>query len=146
MTWKGFENATVDPATGKLVDSAAPVAKTGKKKNKFNAKRTQLAPGLVFDSQHEADRWVLLSAREALGEIANLRRQVEFELTVLPRDGREATGRGFHRVGVWKADFTYYEDGALVVEDAKSKPTKTPLYRWKARHVEIEHCVNIREV
>ena len=146
MTWKGWED--FNPLTREEANEAIRVNGAKKlvpaKKNKFNANKKQ-ADGFLHDSGHEAERLLMLMAREAAGEITELRRQVEFELTVLPRN-EAATQRGFIRVGRLIVDFTYRENGVLIVEDAKSKPTKTPLYRWKKRHIEIEHCINIREV
>lgn len=130
MAWKGWENFVPNGAV------AEPA-----KKNKFNAKRVTV-DGITFDSKREAARWQLLKARQAAGEIINLQRQVNFDLTALCRT--DPASKGFQTVGRYRADFTYVERGKLVVEDAKG--WRTDLYRWKKKHLEIEYGITIQEV
>ncbi len=110
-------------------------AKAGK--NKFGAKRTQV-DGLWFDSGAEARRYATLKLLENAGEIRDLTLQPAFDLHA----------PGGVLVGQYRADFAYTRtaDGARVVEDVKSKPTMTPLYRWKSRHLQHEHGITITEV
>ena len=50
-------------------------------------------------------------------------------------------------IATYVADFRYRaRDGAVVVEDVKSEPTKTPVYRLKAKLVAALHGVVISEV
>jgi hypothetical protein len=50
-------------------------------------------------------------------------------------------------IGYCCADFRYCRrDGEIVVEDVKSEPTKTPLYRWKKKHVEAQYRITVREI
>jgi hypothetical protein len=48
-------------------------------------------------------------------------------------------------VGKYKADFSYFDNikRVRVVEDCKSKPTITPLFKWKRRHLRAEHKIEI---
>jgi len=75
--------------------------------------------GEKFDSEAEFLRFTLLKKKEADGEITELTRQVEFVLS--PKN----TGRYRNeRALVYKADFTYYENGRYVVEDVKPRNKK----------------------
>ncbi len=109
----------------------------GVKRSKFGNVKTTL-DGQVFDSKREADRWVILKAREKAGEITELQRQVEFRL-YCPTAGPDA------EVCRYVADFTYREGGmALVVEDVKG--VRTPVYRLKAKWLRLQDGITIREV
>jgi hypothetical protein len=46
----------------------------------------------------------------------------------------------------YESDFTYRRDGKLVVEDVKSKPTVTRLYRVKKKLMRAIHGIEIQEV
>ena len=52
------------------------------------------------------------------------------------------------RVATYIADFSYYdvEMHSIVVEDVKSKATRTALYRLKKKLIEVEHEITITEV
>ena len=91
--------------------------------NKYHAKKAEFN-GIIFDSKHERDRYVELLLLEKAKAIQGLQRQVKFPLIRKSEYGREI---------VYTADFVYYEDGKMVVEDTKSPVTKTPLYRLKKR-------------
>ena len=91
----------------------------------------------MFDSKKEADRFVELTLMEKAKAIQDLKTQVSFPLIPKSQYGREI---------VYVADFTYYEDGNLVVEDVKSPVTKTPLYRLKKRLLAEKYNIKIREV
>lgn len=136
MAWKGWENFDVNAHERAVRAQGNP----GAKRNKYHATRTGV-DGLTFDSKREAARWLFLKDRAKRGEITNLRRQVKFDLTATSRGSNNV---GFQLVGRYLADFTYIEDGTLVVED--SKGMKTDLYRWKKRHFEIEYDREIQEV
>lgn len=88
-----------------------------------------------FDSRREATRWLELCWLEKAGEITALERQVTYALTV----------KGVS-IGKVVPDFRYLRAGAVVVEDVKSKPTMTPLFRWKAKHLAAEHGVKLELV
>ena len=63
--------------------------------------------------------------------------QVAFPLIKKSEYGREIK---------YIADFTYYENGHLVVEDVKSKATVTPVYKIKRRLMQEIYGITIKEV
>lgn len=118
--------------------------------------------GIAFDSKREAQRYHELKLMEKAGEIRNLVLQPTFECWT-------SMGKGFSDkpIGVYRADFQYEERPSktcdchlhecqvcdicqgvspwpLVVEDVKG--FKTPLYRWKKKHVEAQYGITIREI
>lgn len=88
---------------------------------KFKAKPTVVA-GIRFDSQKEAARFQELQLLERGKVIRQLERQPKFDLSV---NGT--------KVCTYIADFAYFENNARVIEDVKSEPTKTPVYRLKRK-------------
>lgn len=98
--------------------------------NKFNAKKTD-----GYDSKAEARRAADLKLLERAGKIKDLQEQVPFEL--VPKQAGE-------RSAVYKADFTYWEDGSFVVEDVKG--VKTDLYVLKRKLMLHVHGIRIKEV
>lgn len=92
--------------------------------------------GKVFDSKKEANRYVYLRLMERSGAISELKTQVKYILIPKNKNGREIS---------YIADFTYIENGELIVEDVKSKATKTPLYNLKKRLMAEVHGIKIRE-
>lgn len=109
--------------------------------NKYGAKRISLS-GKKHDSLAESRRYSELSRLARLGVISDLKRQVPFEL--IPAQYSE-DGKLLERAVTYKADFTYYKDGKLVVEDVKGVKTKDyiikrklMLYVHKIKLVEIE--------
>lgn len=106
------------------------------KKNKFGAEKVN-ADGMTFDSKLEYNRWCELKILEKARKITDLKRQVEFVLIDKSKYGRKI---------LYIADFTYLQDGKLIVEDTKSKATKTPLYCLKKRLVAEKYGIVIKEV
>jgi hypothetical protein len=92
--------------------------------------------GITFDSKHERDRYVELTLLEKAKVIQDLKTQVSFPLIPKSKYGREIK---------YVADFTYYENGELVVEDTKSPITKTPVYRLKKRLMAEKYDIVIKE-
>lgn len=111
-------------------------------KNKYHAKRTVTKDG-AFDSKKELNRWIELSNMALDGEIKNLQRQVPYEL--IP--SQYINGKCIERACTYKADFVYFKDGDLIVEDVKSAITrknaeyiikrKLMLHRYGIRIVEV---------
>jgi hypothetical protein len=122
------------------------------------------ANGIRFDSKKEARRYEQLMRAMELGAITDLRLQVDFTLIEAYTDH---TGKR-HQALRYKADFTYkvgsagydrmaalgYEDieywrglwpGASVIEDVKSKATRTRVYINKKKMMEDKGHI-IREV
>lgn len=102
---------------------------------KYHSRKTRVGDK-VFDSKKEADRYVELTLMERAKAIQDLKTQVSFPLIPKSRWGREIR---------YVADFTYYVDGKLVVEDTKSSITKTPLYRLKKRLFEERYQIELKE-
>jgi len=104
--------------------------------NKYHAKKTEFN-GIKFDSKHERDRYVELLLMEKAQAIQDLKTQVRFPLIPKSKYGREI---------YYLADFTYYENGKLVVEDAKSPIThKNRIYRLKFRMMQETYNITIKE-
>jgi hypothetical protein len=102
--------------------------------SKYKNRKT-VVDGIVFDSQKEAARWWELKLLERAGAIADLRRQVRFEL--IPKQEGE-------RAVTYIADFVYTENGERVVEDAKG--VRTQAYVLKRKLMLERHGIRIREV
>jgi hypothetical protein len=105
------------------------------KKSKYGNKKVEL-DGMTFDSIKEGNRYLVLRARKIAGEISGLTMQTEFELTV-----------NGEKVASYFADFTYYENGALIVEDVKSGFTRRlAVYRLKKKLMKECLGIEIKEV
>lgn len=94
-------------------------------KPKYFARKVEY-DGHVFDSNKEKLRYQWLKERERKGEIEDLQLQVRFNLLPVQREPDTVGSRGgVHKGKViergvdYVADFTYIEDGELVVEDVK---------------------------
>ena len=98
--------------------------------------------GKIFDSKKEYRRYSELSLLEKAGVIHNLKRQVRFEL--LPSQRDEHTGKVIERPVTYIADFVYFEDDKLIVEDTKGFRTKD--YIIKRKLMLYMHGVQIKEV
>lgn len=89
--------------------------------------------GQRWDSRWEYECWLRLRLRERAGEIYCLQRQVPFRLAVKAQV-----------VGCLIVDFTFRDaNGIPHAVDAKSAPTRTPLFRWKAKHFKAEYGFDI---
>lgn len=120
-------------------------------KFKYGNKKIQTAEG-TFDSSGEWKRWLVLKEAERRGEIANLRRQVEYVL--LPTQYRTETvhlktkdkevKRVATRQVTYTADAVYEKDGQVVVEDFKGFPND----RWPMKKAMMLyfHGIEVREV
>ena len=90
---------------------------------KYNNVKTTIY-GVTFDSKKEAGRYVELRMLLRQGAISDLETQPKFQLFV-----------NGSKVSSYIADFRYFDVGKhqWIVEDVKSKATKTPLYRLKKK-------------
>ena len=130
-----------------LVPSAAAVQETGKVNKYRNTPTTRVTPSgaiLRFDSMKEARRFDWLIERERRGEIRELRLQVDFTLQEAYTD---TEGRRVRAIR-YRADFTYYEgtQGVKVVEDVKSRATRTRDYAMKKKLLKDRFGLDITEV
>lgn len=123
-----------------------------KRSGKYNARKTTV-DGITFDSAKEAKRYQELKLLQRAGEIRGLLLQPRFPLWA--HDG--VVEHGPIKIGEYRGDFSYEEKrrgdrGAErlglhwddVIEDVKG--FKTPLYRWKKKHVEAQYGIRVREV
>lgn len=144
-----------------LVSSAA--VQNPEKVNKYrNTPTTRVTPSgavLRFDSQKEARRYDFLIERERRGEIRDLRLQVDFTLQEAYTD---TEGRRVRAIR-YRADFTYCEPPesgshaaywaeiagvpwVQVVEDVKSRATRTREYAVKKKLLKDRFGIDITEV
>lgn len=101
--------------------------------NKYNAKKT-VVDGITFDSKKEAKRYGELLLLQRAGVISNLQLQVPYILINKSKYGRAIK---------YVADFVYYENKQIVVEDVKG--IRTPVYRLKKRLFEEKYGIKILE-
>ena len=130
------------------------------KQSKYKSKKI-IRDGIVFDSVKEYKRYCELLLLEKAGAISNLQRQVPFEL--IPAQNIAVPTGEFYKRGelkgqpkykrvcleqsvVYNADFVYYENGKMVVEDTKSEATKTKDYILKRKMLLYFKGIKIREV
>lgn len=105
------------------------------KRSKYGNKKVEVR-GRMFDSKKEGSRYLELLMLEQLGEVSVLSLQVSFELDV---EGE--------KVASYIADFLYFRNGVLCVEDVKSKATrKLPVYSLKKKLVKQLYNIEIKEV
>lgn len=103
-------------------------------KRKFN-NAPVILDGLRFDSKKEGQRWLALIVLKRFGSISCLRRQVRIPVAV--------NGVVVCR---YVADFVYLENGQRIVEDVKSRFTRTlPVYRLKMKLLKALYGIEIRE-
>lgn len=89
--------------------------------------------GIRFDSTAEGTRYWELSRLLEAGEITCLELQVKYPLAV----------QGVV-IGHYVADFRYLDlDGNVVVEDTKG--VRTPIYKWKKKHLKAQYGIDILE-
>jgi Protein of unknown function (DUF1064). len=104
------------------------------KRPKYGAKRTEV-DGIVFASKREATRYQDLKVMEQHGLISGLTLQPKYDLIVQSV-----------KICRYVADFGYIENGAVVIEDVKSKITKgLPVYRLKKKLMKALYGIDIRE-
>lgn len=95
--------------------------------------------GITYDSVKEYRRFCELHLLERAGAIADLQRQVKFELIPSQR----VDGKVVERPCNYVADFVYREGGKTVVEDTKG--FKTPEYKIKKKLLLWVHGIQIKE-
>lgn len=124
-------------------------------RSKYHAKKVTVN-GITYDSKKEASRHAELLLLERGGAITDLRRQVQFILLPAHYEAYERYGkkgqrlkdgrRCVERAVFYVADFTYKQDGKLVVEDVKSPATRTKDYILKRKMMLHINGIKIREV
>ena len=100
--------------------------------------------GFAFDSQKEARRYTELKLLVRVGEISELELQKSFVLAESVKFNNEPRAKPAIR---YVADFAYMENGVMIVEDVKSKATKSlPVYRMKKHLMKSVHDIEIQEI
>lgn len=132
-------------ALAKLAKQARKKEEPQKQRTKYGNVKTE-RENIKFDSQKEARRFDELSAELEAGEIKELRLQVEFTLQpayTTPEGERVRAIR-------YLADFTYYRRSGdkwqYIVEDVKSRATKTKVYRMKKKMMADRLGLTITEI
>ncbi len=122
----------VKPSVSEQAEAIRAAILTRPKPSKYRAVRCTHW-GRAWDSLAEARRFDELRLMGKAGLITNLELQPTFVLHV-----------GETIIGRYRADFAYddLQRGACV-EDVKSDPTKTTIWRWKVKHVAAEYGVAI---
>ena len=132
----------------------SPSLAEGQKASKYHNRNTErVAPSgtvIRFDSQREARRYDNLVAWQKTGEIKDLRLQVDFTLQEAYTD---TEGRRVRAIR-YRADFTYLQRSmdreghtwALVVEDVKSRGTRTKDYLLKRKLMKERFGIDVVEV
>ena len=121
--------------------------KPHKETRKKYGNREQTIDGVRFDSQKEARRFLELREQLRRGEISDLKLQVNFTL----QEGYTTPEGTRVRPIVYKADFAYRRPGAgdarlYIVEDVKSKATKTRVYLLKKKLMREKYGIEIQEI
>jgi hypothetical protein len=123
--------------SGKKVTPQPQEPRTGSRQRKFHNTPT-VVNGYRFDSKREAQRAQELMLMEKAGLITDLvldKRKLRYPLIV---NGQ--------KIATYTADARYMEHGELVVEDVKSKPTKTREYRRNKKWMRALYGIEIHEV
>ena len=104
--------------------------------NKYRNQRVSL-DGYNFASKAEARRY---------GELKLMLRAKEiWELVIHPQIPLVVCDV---KIGTYVADFSYYNthNGEKIIEDVKSPPTKTPVYRLKKKLLRALYGIEITEI
>lgn len=131
------------------------LATTNYRSNKYKSHKITV-DGETFDSKKEYKRFCELSLLQKAGKITDLQRQVKYELIPAQYESFERYGKNGKRLKdgkrcveksvVYNADFVYKMDGKTVVEDTKSKATKTKDYIIKRKLLLYIKGIKIHEV
>lgn len=96
-------------------------------KSKYHAVKTEIDRH-KFDSKFEAEHYASLKLMERAGIISDLKLQPKFLL----QEGFTYHGHKERKIE-YIADFQYVRDGEIIVEDTKSKATRTQVYMLKRK-------------
>lgn len=112
-------------------------------RNKYRNRKITF-DGEIFDSIKEYRRFCELRLLERAGAITGLERQKSF--TLIPAQYADVNGKRkcVERACNYVADFVYWQDGKMIVEDTKGVKTKE--YIIKRKLMLYLHNIIIREV
>lgn len=107
-------------------------------KNKYQAKKVVVGKE-CYDSRAEYKRALQLELLQKAGVISNLQHHEKIVLIPKSKYGREI---------YYEADFSYTDNKTKekIIEDVKSKPTVTKIYRLKKRMIQEQYGITIREI
>lgn len=107
--------------------------------SKYGNTKTELN-GIKFDSIRERNRYIQLHAMEKSGLISELKLQPAYKLKA------KIVSKGFPngRELTYRADFSYIENGVLVVEDVKG--VETDVFKIKRALVKFFHDIDVKIV
>ena len=112
-----------------------------KNRSKYGNRKCTL-DGISFDSVKEMNHYCDLKYLLLAGEISDLEVHKPFELqpTFVDANGKRV------RPIIYEADFVYKDkEGKMIIEDVKSKATKTPAYNIKKKMMAYKGLM-IREI
>jgi hypothetical protein len=130
------------------------------RKSKYHNEKV-VAYGEIFDSKHEAQRFLILRDMERRGEITGLKLQEKFLLIPTQREksteiykagknkGKPKPGKVIEKEVAYYADFVYTDSGGnLVVEDAKGYKAGAAytIFTIKRKLMLYIHGIRIKEV
>ena len=121
--------------------ATAPHNKGSHGKTKYGSRKDTRGE-LRFDSQKEARRYDELMVMLRAGIISDLRLQPQF---TLQESYITETGERIRAIR-YTADFSYKFGGKLVVEDVKSKPTRTKEYLRNRKFMRSKFGIDIQEI
>lgn len=130
-------NATAPPSAGQ------PESNSGKKPaRKYHSQDIVSENGIQFRSKKELRRYKELMELLEIGVISDLKLEPQFTLI---EGYKKPNGERVKRMR-YTADFSYIRDGKLVVEDVKSRPTKTTSYQIRKNMMKDKYGITIVEV
>lgn len=116
--------------------------KASKYHNQRDERATASGPSIRFDSKKEARRFDELAVMLRAGTIQDLKLQPQFTLQEAYTTAAGVRVRAIR----YQADFSYQRNGVLVVEDVKSRATRTREYLMKKKLMQERLGIEIQEV
>ena len=101
---------------------------------KYHSQKVKCSQGHIHDSKKEAARCNELTLLQKAGQISDMKQQVKFEL--IP--SMKYDNMPNERQCIYIADFVYFKDGVMFVEDTKG--FKTPEYIIKRKLFKQKYC------
>lgn len=126
---------------GKLLREQRAKLQREQKSQKYHSCQTE-ERNIKFSSRAEQRRYRELVLLFRSGEIQDLRIHPQFTLL---EGYTKPDGQKVQRMR-YTADFSYMQEGQLVVEDVKSRPTRTTDYKMRKKMMLDKYGIEIREV
>ena len=97
--------------------------------------------GVIYDSKAEMRRYYDLCLLVKAGVIRDLERQPTFPVTITSITGEEK------HLCTYTADFSYVDvrSEKLIIEEVKSKGSRTPVYMLRRKAAELYHGMKVKE-